>query len=193
MICRGIGRDTPVSLEDESASQSAIKCFSSWIQHGVGVSLEESIYLTEPLLAAALNPNLTETSMDAVTTLVNHPEAHRYPNLLMSMLNQLLSLQEHLKILRYCIFFNFFESTTLTQDIFLNRKSLQTHRGIRKRSLHLRCICSLWRKSFTLAPGRCFRRWTQQGKCSPASSNYAGKHRDSRSLPVGRKLQPPGF
>lgn len=101
VICRGIIRETPVSAEDESASQSAIKCFSSWIQHGVGVGLEESIHLTEPLLAAARNPSLTETSMDALTHLVNHPEAHRYPSLLMGMLNQLLSLQDYLQLLRY--------------------------------------------------------------------------------------------
>ena len=88
-------------MDDESASQSGIKCFSSWIQHGVGVALEESIHLTEPLLAAARHPNLTETSLDALTHLVNHPEAHRYPTLLMGMLNQLLSLQDHVQLLRY--------------------------------------------------------------------------------------------
>lgn len=102
MICRGISRDSlAISSETESASQAGIKCFSSWIQHGVGVSLEDSIPLVDPLLAVARNPNLTETSLDALTHLVNHPEAHRYPNILMGMLNQLLSLQDHLEVMRY--------------------------------------------------------------------------------------------
>ena len=77
-----------------------IKCLSSWIQHGVGVDLEESIHLVEPLLAVASNASLREFALDAVTHLVNHPEAHRYPNLLMGMLAQLLSLQELLIRLR---------------------------------------------------------------------------------------------
>lgn len=78
-----------------------ILCLSSWIQHGVGVDLEESIHLVEPLLAVAHNLNLSEFALDAVTHLVNHPEAHRYPNLLMGMLTQLLSLQDLLIKLRY--------------------------------------------------------------------------------------------
>jgi hypothetical protein len=101
VICRGIHRETPVSSDDESTSQSGIKCFSSWIQHGVGVGLDESLHLVEPLLAAARNPNMTETSLEALTHLLNHPETHRYPILLMDMLNQLLSLQDHIQLLRY--------------------------------------------------------------------------------------------
>lgn len=100
VVCQGITRDAVVSKEDESVSLMGIKCFSSWIQHGVGVAFEESIHLMEPLLAVARNPSLTETAMDALTHLVNHPEAHRYPSLLMGILNQLLSLQDYLMILR---------------------------------------------------------------------------------------------
>lgn len=100
VICRSISRENPVSDEDETASKLGILCLSSWIQHGVGVDLEESIHLVEPLLAVAHNLNLSEFALDAVTHLVNHPEAHRYPNLLMGMLSQLLSLQDLLIRLR---------------------------------------------------------------------------------------------
>ena len=78
-----------------------ILCLSSWIQHGVGVDLQESVHLVEPLIAVAHNLNLSEVALDTVTHLVNHPEAHRYPNLLMGMLTQLLSLQDLLIKLRY--------------------------------------------------------------------------------------------
>jgi hypothetical protein len=44
---------------------------------------------------------MTETSLEALTHLLNHPETHRYPILLMDMLNQLLSLQDHIQLLRY--------------------------------------------------------------------------------------------
>lgn len=113
MICSGISRETPVSSDDELASQSSIKCFSSWIQHGVGVGLEESLHLVEPLLAVARNPNLTETSLEALTHLLNHPETHRYPNLLMDMLNQLLSLKDHIQMLRYFVLRQTFISALL--------------------------------------------------------------------------------
>lgn len=103
MICRGIPRETQISPEDEAAALAGIKCFSSWIQHGVGVGLEESLHLVEPLLAVARNANLTEASLDALTHLLNHPEAHRYPSLLMDMLNQLLSLKDHIQLLRYSV------------------------------------------------------------------------------------------
>lgn len=100
VMCRGIPRETQISPEDEAAALAGIKCFSSWIQHGVGVGLEESLHLVEPLLAVARNANLTEASLDALTHLLNHPEAHRYPSLLMDMLNQLLSLKDHIQLLR---------------------------------------------------------------------------------------------
>ena len=73
---------------------------SSWIQHGVGVGLEETIHLVDPLVSVARNPDLSETALDALTHLINHPEAHRYPNLLMGILGQLLSLQNHLRSLQ---------------------------------------------------------------------------------------------
>ena len=85
----------------EAASQSGIKCLSSWIQNGVGVTLEESIILVEPLLAVSRNSSLSETALDALTHCINHPEAHRYPNLLLAMLSQLLSLQDYLQSLQY--------------------------------------------------------------------------------------------
>ena len=78
VIGRGVSsRDSPPTQENELASQASIKCLSSWIQHGVGVGLEESLHLVEPLLSVALNPDLSETALDALTHLVNHPEAHR--------------------------------------------------------------------------------------------------------------------
>ncbi len=102
VIGRGVSsRDSPPTQENELASQASIKCLSSWIQHGVGVGLEESLHLVEPLLSVALNPDLSETALDALTHLVNHPEAHRYPNILMGMLGQLLSLKDHLQFLKY--------------------------------------------------------------------------------------------
>ena len=96
VICRGIKRGNPLTTEDESLSQSGIKCLSSWIQHGVGVGLEETIHLVEPLLAVSRNSSLSETALEAVAVVVNHPEAHRYPSLLMSILAQLLSLQDRI-------------------------------------------------------------------------------------------------
>lgn len=99
VICRGIKQGNPLSGDDESLSQSGIKCLSSWIQHGVGVGLEESIHLVEPLLAVSRNPSLSETALEAVAVLVNHPEAHRYPSLLMGILSQLLSLQDQINSL----------------------------------------------------------------------------------------------
>ena len=87
--------------EEEAASLAGIKCLSSWIQHGVGVGLEESIHLVDPLLSVSRNPDLAEFSLDALTHLANHPEANRYPNLLMGMLGQLLTLKDHLEALRF--------------------------------------------------------------------------------------------
>lgn len=102
MICRGVTREgSPITAEDEAASLAGIKCLSSWIQHGVGVGLEESIHLVDPLLSVARNPDLAESALDALTHLANHPEANRYPNLLMGMLGQLLSLKDHLQSLRW--------------------------------------------------------------------------------------------
>lgn len=98
VIGRGINHG-PLSMEDESLCQSGIKCLSSWIQHGVGLGLEDSIHLVEPLLVVARNSSLSETALDAVAVLVNHPEAHRYPTLLMGILAQLLSLQDQIKSL----------------------------------------------------------------------------------------------
>lgn len=101
VICRGIStRENLATNTDEEASQAAIKCLSSWIQHGVGVGLEETVHLVDPLLSVARNPDLSETALDALTHLINHPEAHRYPSLLMCILGQLLSLQDHLHSLR---------------------------------------------------------------------------------------------
>ena len=101
VICKATSLDNPVTNDDELAAESGIKCISSWIQHGVGVGLEESIHLIEPLLATAHNENLSEVSLDAITHFVNHPEAHRFPNILMRMLAQLLTLQDLLKSLRF--------------------------------------------------------------------------------------------
>lgn len=119
VIYRGVPRDGVVAQEDESVSQSGIKFLSSWIQHGVGVGLEESMSLLEPLLAVTRNPNLSESSLEALTHLVNHPEAHRYPNLLMGMLNHLLSLQDQLEVLRYPEFVRLIVDYLLKIDLFV--------------------------------------------------------------------------
>ena len=89
---------------DESAAEAGVKCLSSWIQHGVGIGLEECVQLIEPILAVARNENLCHEALDAVINLVNHPEAQRFPNLLMSMLAQLLTLQDLLHSSRYLMF-----------------------------------------------------------------------------------------
>jgi len=89
-----------VSDEVESAAESGIRCLSSWIQHGVGIGMEESVHLVEPLLAAAGREALAEAALDAITHLVNLPEAPRFPNILMAILGQLLQLQDLLQSLK---------------------------------------------------------------------------------------------
>ena len=72
----------------------AIKCLQAWVQFGV--PMEETAPLVERLLMAVQDEELFDSSLDAVSSIVSHPDTHKYVNLLRGFLDQILKLEPFL-------------------------------------------------------------------------------------------------
>ena len=72
----------------------AIKCLQAWVQFGV--PMEETAPLVERLLMAVQDEELFDSSLDAVSSIISHPDTHKYVNLLKGFLDQILKLEPFL-------------------------------------------------------------------------------------------------
>ena len=64
--------------------------FKAWVQFGVPI--EESEQLIERLLAATQDEELADVAFESLSSMVTHPETHKYPNHLMNLLKRLVSI-----------------------------------------------------------------------------------------------------
>ena len=69
----------------------AIKCLQAWVQFGV--PMEETAPLVERLLMAVQDEELFDSSLDTVSSIVSHPDTHKYVNLLKHLLERILTLE----------------------------------------------------------------------------------------------------
>jgi len=68
----------------------AFKCIQAWVQFGV--PLDESGEIIERLLSAANDDELSDVAFEALSSMVTHPDTHKFPNHLMTLLKRLLPL-----------------------------------------------------------------------------------------------------
>ena len=64
----------------------------AWVQFGV--PLQESEPLIEKLLVATQDEELADVAFESLSSMVTHPETHKYPNHLMALLKRLLPLDK---------------------------------------------------------------------------------------------------
>ena len=74
----------------ENAMQ-AIKCLQAWVQFGV--PMDEMSPLIDRVLAAVKEEELFDCSLDALSSIVSHPDTHKYVNLLKHLLERILTLE----------------------------------------------------------------------------------------------------
>ena len=72
----------------------AIKCLQAWVQFGL--PMEETAPIVERLLLAVQDEELFDCSLDALSSLISHPDTHKYLNLLKGFLQQILGLEAFL-------------------------------------------------------------------------------------------------
>ena len=72
----------------------AIKCLQAWVQFGI--PMEETGPIVERLLLAVQDEELFDCSLDALSTIISHPDTHKYVNLLKGFLQQILGLEAFL-------------------------------------------------------------------------------------------------
>ncbi len=72
----------------------AIKCLQAWVQFGV--PLEEISPLIDCLLTCVRDDEFFDASLDAISSIVSHPDTHKYVNLLKSFLEKILGLEPYL-------------------------------------------------------------------------------------------------
>ena len=77
-------------VDSENAMQ-AIKCLQAWVQFGV--PMEEMSPLIDRVLAAVREEELFDCSLDALSSIVSHPDTHKYVNLLKHLLERILTLK----------------------------------------------------------------------------------------------------
>ena len=77
-------------VDSENAMQ-AIKCLQAWVQFGV--PMEEMSPLIDRVLAAVREEELFDCSLDALSSIVSHPDTHKYVNLLKHLLERILTLE----------------------------------------------------------------------------------------------------
>ena len=63
----------------------------AWVQFGV--PMDQMGPLIEQLLGAVRDEELFDCSLDALSSIVSHPDTHKYVNLLKSLLERILTLQ----------------------------------------------------------------------------------------------------
>jgi len=69
----------------------AIKSLQAWVQFGV--PMDQMGPIIEQLLSAVHDEELFDSSLDALSSIVSHPDTHKYVNLLKSLLERILTLQ----------------------------------------------------------------------------------------------------
>jgi len=79
----GLQTNTDVGLQ-------ALKCLQAWVQFGV--PLDESSALVDKLLAAVHDEELSDVAFEALSSMISHPDTHKYPNTLMTLLKRILPL-----------------------------------------------------------------------------------------------------
>ena len=72
-------------------SVQAIKSLQAWVQFGV--PMEQMGPIIERLLVSVHDEEVFDCSLDALSSIVSHPDTHKYVNLLKSLLERILTLQ----------------------------------------------------------------------------------------------------
>lgn len=72
----------------------ALRCYSSWAQLCFDPELHER--LLSRIIQAVTNPGLCPCAAEALTTVVNRPDSHQFPNFLLRMVDQLVQLKDFL-------------------------------------------------------------------------------------------------
>ena len=75
-------------------SVQAIKCLQAWVQFGI--PMEETAPLVDRLLASVQDEELFDSSLDALSSIISHPDTHKYVNLLKGFLEKILGLESFL-------------------------------------------------------------------------------------------------
>jgi len=68
----------------------ACKCVKAWVQFGV--PMESCDVIVDTLLSCVNDEELQDTVLEALSSLVSHPDTHKYPHTLMDVLKKLLPL-----------------------------------------------------------------------------------------------------
>ena len=68
----------------------ACKCVKAWVQFGV--PMESCDVIVDTLLNCVSDEELQDTVLEALSSLVSHPDTHKYPHTLMDVLKKLLPL-----------------------------------------------------------------------------------------------------
>jgi len=68
----------------------ACKCVKAWVQFGV--PMESCDIIVDTLLNCVQDEELQDTVLEALSSLVSHPDTHKYPHTLMDVLKKLLPL-----------------------------------------------------------------------------------------------------
>lgn len=72
----------------------AIKCLQAWVQFGI--PMEETAPIVERLLVSVQDEELFDCALDTLSSIISHPDTHKYVNLLKSFLQQILGLENFL-------------------------------------------------------------------------------------------------
>ncbi|XP_013776592.1 importin-13-like [Limulus polyphemus] len=82
----------PLTSSFVDLHQMGLKCYSSWSQLGPLLLEYESLFRLS--LSAVYNEELCQTALEALSNVVTHPEAYRYPNLILKLLNSVIQLED---------------------------------------------------------------------------------------------------
>jgi hypothetical protein len=99
-LSRSLGHVLPLILQvlqqtnQGDGTVQAIKCLQAWVQFGV--PMEEIGQLVDCLLKSVQDEELFDSSLDALGSIVSHPDTHKYVNLLKSFLEKILVLEAYL-------------------------------------------------------------------------------------------------
>ncbi|XP_038616088.1 importin-13 isoform X1 [Tachyglossus aculeatus] len=75
--------------------QKVLKCFSSWVQ--LEVPLLDCESLIQAAFSALRDPELFDSSVEAIVNAISQPDAQRYVNTLLKLISPVLGLQEQLR------------------------------------------------------------------------------------------------
>lgn len=72
----------------------AIKCLQAWVQFGI--PMEETVPIVDRLLASVQDEELFDSTLDALSSIISHPDTHKYVNLMKNFLEKILCLDQYL-------------------------------------------------------------------------------------------------